>query len=74
VVGMGRTPRPDPRPTRFVPGPVRRPGRVAGRLTPVSAQRQAPSYCHRYRPALQGHAVRSTTSQLGFRCVLRQLT
>jgi formylglycine-generating enzyme required for sulfatase activity len=33
----------------------------------------APSYCHRYRPAArQGHAVRSTTSHLGFRCVLRQ--
>jgi len=31
----------------------------------------APSYCHRYRPAArQGHAVRSTTSHLGFRCVL----
>jgi sulfatase modifying factor 1 len=30
----------------------------------------APSYCHRYRPAArQGHAVRSTTSHLGFRCV-----
>jgi formylglycine-generating enzyme required for sulfatase activity len=33
----------------------------------------APSYCHRYRPAArQGHAVRSSTSHLGFRCVLRQ--
>jgi formylglycine-generating enzyme len=32
----------------------------------------APSYCHRYRPAArQGHAVRSTTSHLGFRCVVR---
>lgn len=29
----------------------------------------APSYCHRYRPAArQGHAVRSTTGHLGFRC------
>lgn len=29
----------------------------------------APSYCHRYRPpARQGHAVRSTTGHLGFRC------
>jgi formylglycine-generating enzyme required for sulfatase activity len=29
----------------------------------------APSYCHRFRPpARQGHAVRSTTSHLGFRC------
>jgi len=33
----------------------------------------APSYCHRYRPAArQGHTVRSTTSHLGFRCVLRR--
>ena len=30
----------------------------------------APSYCHRYRPAArQGHAIRSTTGHLGFRCV-----
>jgi formylglycine-generating enzyme required for sulfatase activity len=29
----------------------------------------APSYCHRYRPAArQGHAVRSSTTHLGFRC------
>jgi sulfatase modifying factor 1 len=30
----------------------------------------APNYCHRYRPAArQGHAVRSTTGHVGFRCV-----
>jgi formylglycine-generating enzyme len=30
----------------------------------------APTYCHRYRPAArQGHALRSTTNHLGFRCV-----
>jgi formylglycine-generating enzyme required for sulfatase activity len=30
----------------------------------------APSYCHRYRPAArQGHAVRSSTNHVGFRCV-----
>jgi formylglycine-generating enzyme required for sulfatase activity len=30
----------------------------------------APNYCHRYRPAArQGHAIRSTTGHLGFRCV-----
>jgi formylglycine-generating enzyme required for sulfatase activity len=30
----------------------------------------APSYCHRYRPAArQGHAIRSTTNHVGFRCV-----
>jgi formylglycine-generating enzyme required for sulfatase activity len=32
----------------------------------------APSYCQRYRPpARQGQAVRSTTSHIGFRCVVR---
>ena len=32
----------------------------------------APSYCARYRPAArQGQAVRSSTSHLGFRCILR---
>lgn len=30
----------------------------------------APTYCHRYRPAArQGHAIRSSTNHLGFRCV-----
>jgi formylglycine-generating enzyme required for sulfatase activity len=30
----------------------------------------APSYCHRYRPAArQGHAARSSTNHVGFRCV-----
>ncbi len=33
----------------------------------------APSYCLRYRPAArQGHSVRSSTSHVGFRCVLRE--
>jgi formylglycine-generating enzyme required for sulfatase activity len=32
----------------------------------------APSYCQRYRPAArQGQTVRSTTSHLGFRCIVR---
>ena len=32
----------------------------------------APSYCLRYRPAArQGQSVESSTSHLGFRCVLR---
>ena len=32
----------------------------------------APSYCLRYRPAArQGHAVRSSTGHLGFRCIVR---
>ena len=35
----------------------------------------APSYCLRYRPAArQGQAVDSSTSHLGFRCVLRSLS
>jgi formylglycine-generating enzyme len=32
----------------------------------------APSYCARYRPAArQGQAIRSSTSHLGFRCIIR---
>jgi formylglycine-generating enzyme required for sulfatase activity len=32
----------------------------------------APSYCHRYRPpARQGQTVRSSTSHIGFRCIVR---
>jgi formylglycine-generating enzyme required for sulfatase activity len=35
----------------------------------------APSYCLRYRPpARQGQEVRSSTSHIGFRCVLRDAT
>jgi formylglycine-generating enzyme required for sulfatase activity len=33
----------------------------------------APSYCRRYRPpARQGQTVRSSTSHIGFRCVIRE--
>lgn len=40
------------------------------RVTKGGSHLCAPSYCHRYRPAArQGHAVRSSTSHLGFRCV-----
>jgi formylglycine-generating enzyme required for sulfatase activity len=39
------------------------------RVTKGGSHLCAPSYCHRYRPAArQAHAVRSTTSHLGFRC------
>ena len=39
------------------------------RVTKGGSHLCAPSYCHRYRPAArQGHAVRSTTGHLGFRC------
>jgi formylglycine-generating enzyme len=42
------------------------------RITKGGSHLCAPSYCHRYRPAArQGHAVRSTTGHLGFRCVTR---
>jgi formylglycine-generating enzyme len=42
------------------------------RITKGGSHLCAPSYCHRYRPAArQGHAVRSTTGHLGFRCVIR---
>jgi formylglycine-generating enzyme required for sulfatase activity len=33
----------------------------------------APSYCLRYRPAArQGEAIDTTTSHIGFRCILRE--
>ena len=39
------------------------------RVTKGGSHLCAPSYCHRYRPAArQAHAIRSTTSHLGFRC------
>ena len=42
------------------------------RITKGGSHLCAPSYCHRYRPAArQGHAVRSTTGHLGFRCIVR---
>jgi formylglycine-generating enzyme len=42
------------------------------RITKGGSHLCAPSYCHRYRPAArQGHAVRSTTGHLGFRCITR---
>ncbi|HEY6887146.1 MAG TPA: formylglycine-generating enzyme family protein [Solirubrobacter sp.] len=32
----------------------------------------APTYCHRYRPAaLQGEAIDTSTSHIGFRCIVR---
>ena len=41
------------------------------RVTKGGSHLCAPSYCHRYRPAArQGQTVRSTTSHLGFRCIL----
>ncbi|WP_426244544.1 formylglycine-generating enzyme family protein [Nocardioides sp. LHG3406-4] len=43
------------------------------RVTKGGSHLCAPSYCLRYRPAArQGHSVRSSTSHLGFRCVVRE--
>jgi formylglycine-generating enzyme required for sulfatase activity len=43
------------------------------RVTKGGSHLCAPSYCLRYRPAArQGHAVRSSTGHVGFRCVLAQ--
>jgi sulfatase modifying factor 1 len=42
------------------------------RVTKGGSHLCAPSYCLRYRPAArQGHNVRSSTTHLGFRCVIR---
>ncbi|MFL1377811.1 formylglycine-generating enzyme family protein [Nocardiopsis protaetiae] len=51
------------------PGPV---GERDRKVIKGGSHLCAPSYCHRYRPAArQGHAVRSTTGHVGFRCVVR---
>jgi formylglycine-generating enzyme len=45
---------------------------IGRRVTKGGSHLCAPNYCLRYRPAArQGHAVDSSTSHLGFRCVLR---
>jgi len=57
-----------PEPVRAccVPAPLTEQDR---RVTKGGSHLCAPSYCHRYRPAArQGHAVRSTTGHVGFRC------
>ncbi len=47
-------------------------GRVMQRPSQRGSHLCAPNYCLRYRPAArQGQAVDSTTSHIGFRCVLR---
>ncbi len=48
------------------------PGDVVRRVIKGGSHLCAPNYCLRYRPAArQGHAVDSSTSHLGFRCVVR---
>jgi len=50
-------------------GPERLLSEQDRRATKGGSHLCAPSYCHPYRPAArQAHAVRSTTSHLGFRC------
>src|SRR4051794_7030460 len=47
-------------------------GDVARRVIKGGSHLCAPSYCHRYRPAaLQGEAIDTSTSHIGFRCVVR---
>jgi formylglycine-generating enzyme len=47
--------------------------RFPRRVTKGGSHLCAPNYCLRYRPAArQGEAVDSTTSHIGFRCVVRQ--
>jgi formylglycine-generating enzyme len=46
--------------------------RIPRRVTKGGSHLCAPNYCLRYRPAArQGQAVDSTTSHIGFRCVVR---
>ena len=56
LVGMGRLARPSPHAARTVAGPVRCPGRLARRLPPLSAQRQADSLLAAVRSATE-HGV-----------------
>ncbi len=47
-------------------------GHIPRRVTKGGSHLCAPNYCLRYRPAArQGQAVDSTTSHIGFRCILR---
>jgi formylglycine-generating enzyme len=47
-------------------------GHIPRRVTKGGSHLCAPNYCLRYRPAArQGQAIDSTTSHIGFRCVLR---
>ncbi|MFL5891925.1 MAG: formylglycine-generating enzyme family protein [Solirubrobacterales bacterium] len=59
----------NPRVTR----PEARPGEtIARRVIKGGSHLCAPNYCLRYRPAArQGHAVDSSTTHLGFRCIVR---
>ena len=48
------------------------PGEAPRRVIKGGSHLCAPNYCHRYRPAaLQGEAIDTSTSHIGFRCVVR---
>ena len=51
---------------------VQRPGGPPRRVVKGGSHLCSPSYCLRYRPAArQGEEVDSSTSHIGFRCVVR---
>ena len=48
------------------------PGHIPRRVIKGGSHLCAPTYCLRYRPAArQGEAVDSSTSHIGFRCIVR---
>jgi formylglycine-generating enzyme len=54
-------------------GPPRGDGEIPRRVIKGGSHLCAPSYCLRYRPAArQGEAIDTSTSHIGFRCVLRE--
>jgi formylglycine-generating enzyme len=53
-------------------GPSRTDGEIPRRVIKGGSHLCAPSYCLRYRPAArQGEAIDTSTSHIGFRCVMR---
>jgi formylglycine-generating enzyme len=53
-------------------GPPRSDGEIPRRVIKGGSHLCAPSYCLRYRPAArQGEAIDTSTSHIGFRCVVR---
>jgi formylglycine-generating enzyme required for sulfatase activity len=53
-------------------GPPRTDGEIPRRVIKGGSHLCAPSYCLRYRPAArQGEAIDTSTSHIGFRCVVR---
>ena len=48
-------------------------GRIPRRVTKGGSHLCAPNYCQRYRPAARtGQSIDSSTSHLGFRCIVRR--